>query len=110
LKQQAARFPDLSFESVFSIRIARVSGFLVDPIQRIQSQRARGVISVQTLRARGSEASALPKSAGISGSGHVTIGSISMDTLSPTVALAASSIVPLTLNQWLPFPSGSSGA
>jgi len=39
-KQQAARFPDLSFESVFSIRIARVSRFLVERIQGIQSQRA----------------------------------------------------------------------
>jgi hypothetical protein len=50
-KQQAARFPDLSFESVFSIRIVRVSRFLVEPIQRIQSQRARGVMSSHNLRA-----------------------------------------------------------
>src|SRR5215472_4216660 len=56
LKQQAARFPDLSFESVFSTRIARVAGFLVEPIQRIQSQRATGVISIHTPRASGSEA------------------------------------------------------
>jgi len=49
LKQQAARFPDLSFESVFSIRIARVSRFLVAPIQRIQSQRATGVMSIHNL-------------------------------------------------------------
>jgi len=39
------RFPDLSFDSVFSIRIARVSRLLVEPIQRIQSQRATGVMS-----------------------------------------------------------------
>jgi hypothetical protein len=32
-----------------------------------------------------------------------------MDTESPTFALAALSIVSLTLNQWLPIPSGSSG-
>jgi hypothetical protein len=99
LKQQAARFPDLSFESVFSIRIVRVPAFLVDPIQRIQSQRATGVMSVQTLRASGSDASALRKSAGILGSGHSAIGSIAMDTRSPTAALAALRIVALTLNQ-----------
>ena len=110
LKQQAARFPDLSFDSVFSIRIVRVSGFLVDPIQRIQSQRATGVISVHTLRARGSDANALLKSAGIFGSGHSAIDSIAIPTRSPTAALAASSVVPLILNQWLPLPSGSSGA
>jgi hypothetical protein len=109
LKQQAARFPDLSFDSVFSIRIVRVLGFLVDPIQRIQSQRATGVISVHTPCASGSDARALLKSAGIVGSGHNAIGFIAMETRSPTAALAALSTVPLTLNQWLPFPSGSTG-
>src|SRR5262249_30618790 len=99
LKQQAARFPDLSFESVFSIRIARVSGFLVAPIQRIQSQRATGVISVHKRFTCGSAARALLKSAGTSGSGQRDIGSIATDTRSPTVALAALSIGSLTLNQ-----------
>jgi hypothetical protein len=109
-KQQAARFPDPSFESVFSIRILRVAGFLVDRIQRIQSQRAKGVMSVHVLSACGSNASAFLKSAGTSGSGHTAIGAISMDTRLPTAAFAALSIVSVTLNQWLPFPSGSSGA
>jgi hypothetical protein len=110
LKQQAARFPDLSFESVFSIRIARVSRFLVEPIQRIQSQRATGVMSNHILRAGGSDASACAKSAGTLGSGHSVSGSSATDTESPTSALAALSMVLLTLNQWLPIPSGSSGA
>jgi len=110
LKQQAARFPDLSFESVFSNRIARVSRFLVEPIQRIQSQRARGVMSNHILRACGSDASALANPSGTFGSGHSAIGSSATDTESPTCALAALSNVLLTLNQWLPIPSGSSGA
>ena len=110
LKQQAARFPDRSFESVFSIRIARVSGFLVEPIQRIQSQRARGVMSIHNLRASRSDVSASAKSAGTLGSGHSAIGSIATETESPIPALAALSIAGVILNQWLPFPSGSSGA
>ena len=110
LKQQAARFPDLSFESVFSIRIVRVSRFLVEPIQRIQSQCATGVMSIHNLRACGSDASASAKSAGTLGSGHSAIGSSATDTESPTSALAALSIVLLSLSQWLPIPSGSSGA
>jgi len=110
LKQQAARFPDLSFESVFSIRIVRVSRFLVEPIQRIQSQRATGVMSIHNRRACGSDASAFAKSAGTLGSGHGAIGSIATDTESPTAAPVASSIVCVTVNQWLPIPSGSSGA
>jgi hypothetical protein len=110
LKQQAARLPDLSFESVFSIRIVRVSRFRVEPIQRIQSQRARGVMSNHNLRTCGSDASAFAKSAGTFGSGHNVIGSSATDTEAPTFALAALSMVLLTLNQWLPIPSGSSGA
>jgi hypothetical protein len=110
LKQQAARFPDLSFESVFSIRMLRVSGFRVEPIQRIQSQRATGVMSIHNLRTCGSDASASAKSAGTLGSGHTAIGSTTMDTASPASALAVLSIILLTLNQWLPIPSGSSGA
>src|SRR6185295_16198046 len=75
LKQQAARFPDLSFESALSIRIARVSGFLVEPIQRIQSQRANGVVSIHNLCTCGSDANASARSAGTFGSGHRAIGS-----------------------------------
>ena len=110
LKQQAARFPDLSFESVFSIRIARVSALRVAPIQRIQSQRATGVMSIHNLRTSGSDANAVARSAGSFGSGQSGIGSTATDTESPTSAPAALSIVLLTLNQWLPVPSGSSGA
>ena len=110
LKQQAARFPDLSFESAFSIRIARVSGFLVEPIQRIQSQRATGVMSIHNLYTCRSDANASARSAGTFGSGHSAIGASATDTESPTSALAALSKVLLTLNQWLPIPSGSSGA
>jgi hypothetical protein len=110
LKQQAARFPDLSFESAFSIRIARVSGFLVEPIQRIQSQRATGVMSIHNLYTCRSDANASARSAGNFGSGHSAIGASATDTESPTSALAALSKVLLTLNQWLPVPSGSSGA
>jgi hypothetical protein len=109
LKQQAARFPDLSFESVFSIRIVRVSRFLVEPIQRIQSQRARGVISNHMRRTGGSDASAFAKSPGTFGSGQSAIGSSATEMVSPTFALADLSIVSLTLNQWLPIPSGSKG-
>src|ERR1700687_3118102 len=100
----------MSFERVFSIRIVRVSGFLVEPIQRIQSQRATGVMSIHNLRACGADASASAKSAGTLGSGHRAIGSSATDTEAPTSALAALSMVLLTLNQWLPMPSGSSGA
>jgi hypothetical protein len=96
LKQQAARFPDLSFESVFSTRIVRVSPFLVEPIQRIQSQRATGVMSIHNPRTCGSDASASAKSAGTSGSGQSAIGSSATDTESPTFALAALSIALLT--------------
>src|SRR5580704_9608857 len=110
LKQQAARFPDLSFDSVFSIRIARVSRFLVEPIQRIQSQRANGVMFIHNPRACGSDANASVKSAGTLGSGQSASGSSVTDTESPTSALAALSMLLLTLNQWLPMPSGSSGA
>src|SRR5215471_19668033 len=62
LKQHTARLPDLSLENIFSIRMVRVSGFLVEPIQRIQSQRASGVMSVHRLRAFASAASARAKS------------------------------------------------
>ena len=110
LKQQAARFPDLSFESVFSTRIVRVSGFLVDPIQRIQSHRAKGVMSIHNLRAGGSDASASARSAGTLGSGQTGIGSSATETVSPVPALAAASMARVILNQWLPSPSGSSGA
>jgi len=87
----------------------RVSRFLVEPIQRIQSQRDRGVMSNHIARTFGSDASACAKSAGTFGSGHNAIGSSATDTESPASTLAALSKVLLTLNQWLPIPSGSSG-
>src|SRR3989338_7813177 len=105
LKQQGLRSPALSFENTTSIRLLRVSDCLVEPIQRIQSQRAIGVISNQKVYIFGSAASAFFKSAGISGSGHTLLGSIASSTVSPTLALAALSIASLTLNQWLPIPS-----
>jgi hypothetical protein len=109
LKQQAARFPDLSFESVFSTRIVRVFRFLVEPIQRIQSQRARGVMSIHNLRLR-IRRKRFCQIRGYLGSGQDAIGSSATDTESPTSAFAALRIVLLTVNQWLPIPSGSSGA
>ena len=87
-----------------------MSRFLVEPIQRIQSQRATGVMSIHNLRASGSDAKASVKSAGTLGSGHRVMGSTATDTESPISAIAALSMVLLTLNQWLPIPSGSSGA
>jgi len=55
--------PDPTFESVLSIRV-RVAGFLVDRIQRIQSQRAKAVMSIHALRACGTDASAFLSSPG----------------------------------------------
>jgi hypothetical protein len=46
LKQHGLRSPPLSFVNAVSIRRLRVSDCLVEPIQRIQSQRAPGVISI----------------------------------------------------------------
>lgn len=44
LKQQGRRSPDFNFEAATSIRRLRVSDDLVEPIHRIQSQRAIGMI------------------------------------------------------------------
>ncbi len=110
LKQHGLRFPALNFESVVSIRRLRVSGFFVEPIQRIQSQRAIGVISIHRVFACGEEARAVFKSSGTLGSGHSLAGSIASDTVSSTSTLADSRMVLSTLNQWLPLPSGSSAA
>jgi hypothetical protein len=110
LKQHGLRCPALSFEHATSIRRLRVSGCLVEPIQRIQSQRAIGVISIHRVRACGSAARAFFKSAGSLGSGQSLVGSIASITVSPAFAPAASRMVLSILNQWLPLPSGSSAA
>ena len=108
LKQHGLRFPALSIANVFSIRRLRVSGFLVEPIQRIQSQRAIGVISIHRVFACGVATRAVFKSSGILGSGQTLAGSIASVTVSPAAALMALRMTLLTLNQWLPLPSGSS--
>src|SRR5258707_3171571 len=101
LKQHGLRSPALSFEHAVSIRRLRVSGCLVEPIQRIQSQRAIGVISIQRVCASGAAASAFFKSAGTLGSDHSLTGSIANVTVSPTSALMALLMALSTLNQWL---------
>src|SRR5438046_1557107 len=76
LKQHGLLFPALNFENVTSIRRLRVSEFFVAPIQRIQSQRAMGVISIQSVCAFESVSRAFLKSVGTLGSGHSLVGSI----------------------------------
>src|SRR3989344_2096143 len=105
LKQHGFFSPFLSFEHATSIRFLRVSGCLVDLIQRIQSQRAIGVILFHKVRACGEEVRAFFKSAGTFGSDHSLTGSISSITVSAPAALC---MVLSILNQWLPLPSGSS--
>src|SRR3989344_5685698 len=105
LKQHGLFSPFLSFEHATSIRFLRVSGCFVDLIQRIQSQRAIGVILFHKVCACGEEVRVFFKSAGTFGSGHSLTGSISSITVSaPTTLCMVLSI----LNQWLPLPSGSS--
>src|ERR1700730_11077767 len=104
LKQHGLRSPALSFEHVTSIRRLRVSDCLVERIQRIQSQRAIGVISIQRVYACGVAARAVFKSSGTLGSGHSLTGSIASVTVSPVSAPEASRMVLSTLNQWLPLP------
>lgn len=64
IQQHGLRIPPLSFESVFSIRIPRVSAFFPEITQQIHSLRARGVISSHTARARGEAVRAFRKSSG----------------------------------------------
>ena len=101
LKQQACLFPDLNLENVFSILNFLVSGLFVDLIHLIQSQRARGVISIHVAFASISLSNAFFKSSGISGSGHSLVASISIFNSFPAYFLS-------TLNQWRFLPSGSS--
>src|SRR5690606_25981668 len=46
-KQQARRMPDASLSQAVSMRFTRVSAFLPEVIQAIQSRRATGVMSAQ---------------------------------------------------------------
>jgi hypothetical protein len=105
LKQHGLRFPDLSIAQAFSILLFRVSGCLVERIQRIQSQRECGVISFHTLYAVGTAVKAFLKSVGRFGSNHSLIGSITISMVSPAHALVDFSMDWLNLSQWLPLPS-----
>src|SRR5512141_2224572 len=108
LKQHGLRSPALSFDNATSMRWLRVSRLLVARIQRSQSQRAIGVIFTHRAFARGSDFSALFKSAGTSGSGHSLDGSTAIVTIPLASILAALRREESILNQWLPMPSGSS--
>ena len=108
LKQQGLRSPALSFDNATSMRRLRVSWLLVARIQRSQSQRAIGVIFTHRAFACGSDARALFKSAGTSGSDHSLDGSTTIVTVPPACIPAAFRRPESTLNQWLPLPSGSS--
>src|SRR3990167_11539334 len=99
LKQHGLRSPAISFEHAISIRRMRVSGCFVDPIQRIQSQRAIGVISVHRVCACWTPARAVFTSSGTLGSGHSLVGLITNLTVSPLSAPAPSSIALSTFNQ-----------
>src|SRR5690606_26280575 len=109
-KQHARRMPDANLSQAVSMRFTRVSAFLPEVIQWIQSRRATGVMSDQVALAAGFAASALRRSAGTLGSGSTATGAISSATVSPTAAPAASRSALSTLSQWLPWPSGSSVA
>jgi hypothetical protein len=63
-QQQGRRFPPISSMRALSIRRVLVSGFFADSIQHIHSLRARGVISVHTVNAFGSEVRVFRKSLG----------------------------------------------
>lgn len=107
LKQHGLRSPALSFDNATSMCRLRVSGLLVARIQRSQSQRAIGVIFTHRAFACGSEASALFKSAGTSGSGQSLDDSTAIVTVLPVSTLAALRRSESSLNQCPPLPSGS---
>src|SRR5512146_1992708 len=103
LKQHGLRSPALSLDNATSMRRLRVSRLLVARIQRSQSQRAIVVIFTHIAFACGSDASALFKSAGTSGSGHALDGSTAIVTVLPASITAALRRPESTLNQWLPL-------
>lgn len=109
-KQQARRLPEASLSQATAMRFTRVSAFLPEVIQAIQSRRASGVMSSQVAFAAALAASALRRSAGSFGSGSTATGAMASATLSPAATPAASSNVFSTFSQWLPSPSGSSVA
>src|SRR5262249_54443330 len=100
-KQHGLRFPALSLEQILSTRRLRVSNCLAEPIQRIQSQRAIGVIAIHIACASGSLVRTSSKSIGTFGSGHSLVGSIVIATISPAPTPVAASLASLTRNQWL---------
>src|SRR5579872_520898 len=91
LKQHGLLMPLLSFDRATSICFWRVSRVLTARIQRIQSQRALGVISFHKASAFGEVTKAFLKSSGTSGSIHSLVGSIETRTVSPAFAEASSS-------------------
>ena len=99
LKQQGLRFPALSFDMATSILRCRVSACFVALIQRIQSQRAIGVISFHNVFAGGAASKAFFRSVGTIGSGHSLMGSISTVMVSPTATRTSFRKVSSTLNQ-----------
>src|SRR4051812_31429173 len=86
LKQHGLRSPAVSLENAVSIRRLRVSNLLVEPIQRIHSQRAIGVISIHRFCTLGLPLRAPLRSAGTAGSGHSLVDSTASFTASPTAA------------------------
>lgn len=109
-KQQARRLPEASMSIAVARRLPRVSAFLPEVIQWIQSRRATGVMSAQVACASGCAASAARTSAGTVGSGSRATGASASATVSPTSTPAASYSARSTFSQWLPSPSGSSVA
>src|SRR3546814_15383544 len=75
-KQQARRMPEASLSQAVSMRLTRVSAFLPEMIQAIQSRRATGVMSVQVAFAAGLAVSAFRRPAGTSGPGSFPPGEI----------------------------------
>src|SRR5258708_8047877 len=99
LKQHGLLVPLLSFDRTTSICFWRVSGVLTARIQRIQSQRAIGVISIHRSSAFWEVERAFFKSSGTSGSIHSLVGSSETRTVSPAAARASSSNFLSGLNQ-----------
>ena len=106
-KQQARRWPEASLSQATQMRLVRVSAFLPEVIQAIQSRRATAVMSSQAARAPGSASSASRRSGGSTGSGSCAIGVSTSATVSPAATAAASRSSRSTRSQWLPCPSGS---
>src|SRR5687767_8450980 len=98
-KQHARRLPHASLSQATSMRFARVSAFLPEVIQWIQSRRATGVMSDHVACAAAFAFNALCRSAGTLGSGSSATGAISSATLSLAATPAASRSALSTLSQ-----------